>query len=155
MIAQCLLPCAGKEYGCGQAASGAASHPDQVADADAWLGEGLEPVRFDDSPALRQRSPHDTDGPDRCHTELTRPKSGQEIVSKRGSFWEVATTYQAVKQSAAARGVTSGLTSPLRAAAAAGAGLASTITTGTCTITARPLLERSSPLALVGLASGE
>jgi hypothetical protein len=38
-----------------------ASRADQVADAGAWLGEGLEPIRFDASPELRQGSPHGTE----------------------------------------------------------------------------------------------
>jgi hypothetical protein len=33
------------------------SRAGQVADASGWLGEGLEPIRFDASPELRQRSP--------------------------------------------------------------------------------------------------
>src|SRR5215218_9968614 len=37
------------------------SRAGQVADASAWLGEGLEPIRFDASPELRQRSPHETE----------------------------------------------------------------------------------------------
>lgn len=40
---------------------GRPSRARQVADAGAWLGEGLEPVRFDASPELRQGSPHETE----------------------------------------------------------------------------------------------
>ena len=32
----------------------------EVSDASAWFGEGLEPVRCDASPELRQRTPHET-----------------------------------------------------------------------------------------------
>jgi hypothetical protein len=37
------------------------SRAGQVADASAGLGEGLEPIRFDASPELRQRSPDQTE----------------------------------------------------------------------------------------------
>jgi hypothetical protein len=33
----------------------------QVADASAWLGEGLEPIRFDASPEFRERSPDEAE----------------------------------------------------------------------------------------------
>ena len=38
-----------------------ASRAGQVADASAWLGEGLEPICFDASPELRQCSPNETE----------------------------------------------------------------------------------------------